>query len=171
MSDFALLASTDGKTLNGGNDNDIAYDSRHKHLQVDLNADPPHMNVYTENRLTAIAVNSTPGNYVEEVLVSIDHKLPFVPRCAVYFYVSNAPVGNTNIGQYVGSHFYLSGTSGSISDVIFYRVNETKFEIVHANQNILSGTGYTSDGPQWQFRVKYMIQNNADSAPYLGPLV
>lgn len=142
----------------GGNlrDDGAEYDSTRKHILIDPKANPKHMDILTMSGGSAFAGDNVQR---EETLFSIEHELPFIPKCMVYFYVTDAPALHVaSIGQYIGDDFPMSGT-GAFTDVIYYTVDQTHFKIKHQHQS--QGGSGASQANQWQFRIKYMITNNS----------
>lgn len=152
MSELGLFVATPGTSLP---ENKLDFDSRRKHLLVDLNITPKHFDVI---HLTGTNITS-PGGSVEtsEILFSIPHKLPYIPKIETYIFVS----GDFNLYAGSGSYyrtFYPYSGSGGISDIVRGEVDATNYYIKHSITAL--GGAATSTAASSPLEIKYYIFSN-----------
>jgi hypothetical protein len=149
----------DGKWLN---------DSRLPKLLIDLDKDPPHVDVIeTLAGGTKWFVGAGQVKQYEETLFEIEHKLPFKPTFYCYFYTKDVPSGfSASIGQYTFQHaFMLSNAIGLGEEGLYAGVTDTTFYIKHfLNANPLSDT--TFYGSDFKYRIRFELINR--EALYTG---
>lgn len=138
------------------------YTTLRRHLHVDMEADPPHLDI-VELRGTNIAASQ--GSFALETLLTIKHGLPFKPHCMGYFYVKDHTTDPSIVGAYADGAYYYSGAAGTIEDKIFWDADDTNFYIQHRLDNFsVSGT-VTSTAARFLMRVKYFIFSNPHAKP------
>lgn len=150
MSGVGILIVPDGSDINDGVP---IYDSRNRHMLVDLEANPKHLDVVDIVPGTALALAGGLNEYHEEVLISIDHNLSFRPTVWVYF----TDLGGTGYGQ---DFYFFSGSAGTFADALAHRESEDKVEIFHYVQDYANNTIWTSPAPNYKFRIKYFVFSN-----------
>lgn len=155
MAQPGLLIAQDGTSIQQGL---FVYDSRNKHMQVNLLADPPHVQVYTVQP-TAIATSSgTPNWFASETLATIKHNLPYRPRvfgfCYIYSY--DGAFTDSSVGQY-GEQVYFG--FGAIDDYMYVVADDTNVYIKHDVQDYFN-LGYTSTATHQVVKVKILICSN-----------
>ena len=154
MSNYGLVIAREGGTIQPGEEPD--FDSRRKHLLVDLNASPKHFDIVA---LTGTALSISAGGSASETLLTIPHKLPYIPKVETYIYIDDESGFNfqTGSGSYFRTFYPYSGSLGSVSDLVQGSADATNYYIKHT----LSGaTAYTSDANTKPVKVKYFIFSN-----------
>lgn len=142
-------------------ESDPEYDTRRKKLHVQAKTDPKHLDIIHLTGGTAFPGN---GTIYTETLFQIKHELPFIPNCLVYFFIEDAPISDSAfqfIGQYVKNEFYMSGTSGGLTDIIYYNIDDQYFYIKHQfATSPFNPDPQPSTANQFKFKIKYIITSN-----------
>ena len=152
MADLGLFISQQGKNISSS---DLDFDSRRRHLLIDLDASPEHVGVIS---LTGTNITST-GAEVSETLFTIPHGLPYIPKVETYFFVSGSFNLYAGAGSYYRGFFPYSGSTGTYFDRIVGEVDDTNFYIRHKIVALLGPT-FTSDAASYPLQVKYLIFSN-----------
>lgn len=152
MSDIGLFIAKSGKTIQDG---DLDFDSRRKHLLIDLKGNPVH---FAAVDLTGTNLSVGIGASATETLLTIPHHLPYIPKIETYFFVS----GNWNLYAGSGAYyrtFYPYTTGGLVTDIVVGEVDATNYYIRH---NVIAGPvdPYTSTAASFPLKVKYYIFSN-----------
>lgn len=151
--DFGILIAEDGDSIK----HRAKVDSRRKTLILDLEADPPHMQIITTTGGSTYTDTGTGRS--RDVLFSMDHELGFAALADVYFYVKTVDGSTTdpNVNEYGGEAYFLSGTLGTYADIISYEVDVDEFRIVHYFDRFGFDTGIVSPAPNYLFQIKFYI--------------
>jgi hypothetical protein len=153
MSDVGLFIASANTTVS---DNELDFDSRRKHLLVDLDASPRHFDIVN---LTGTNISTPDGSYREEILLTIPHHLPYTPKVETYIFVS----GNFNLyagsGSYYRTYYPYSGSSPT-SDLVIGSADATNYYIKHT---LVSPGAYTSNAASFPLQIKYYIFSNRGS--------
>ena len=176
MSEYGIIVAADNSDLSRPG---RKVDSRKPRWSVDLEANPPHMNIITTaGGLTAFNDSpSTPGNLSQqETLLSVKHHLDFTPLCLVYFYVLSYNGNSVAVPakDYASGAYIMSGSVGTLNDDISYEADTSEFRIVHRMDTYGFGTNYNSTAPNFQIQVKYYIMPidmQTSIYRYMGPLL
>lgn len=156
MSDkYGILIAEDGQTIRNARNK---IDSRRRTLILDLEADPAHMQIvdlfggsqYTDSGGTGRS---------QDVLYTLNHKLGFAPLVDCYFYVT-AVDGSTSglaVGGYGNGVYFLSGSAGTLADVLSFEADKKDLRIVHNFDRYGNATGFVSPAPRYRFNVKFYI--------------
>ena len=145
----------------GNVEQDIAYDSRKKHLLADLSQPQKHLDIldnFTPG--TALALTGVINDYKEEVLFTIPHHLGFQPYVLGYFFIKSISGDVSQGGGYSANTYFFSGSAGTFEDSIKVRANTTNFQIVHVLQDFGFSTTWNSPAPTYSMRIKYFIYSN-----------
>ncbi len=156
MSELGLYIAKAGESVH---DNELDFDSRNKHLLVDLNAKPKHFDVLDITGTALASAGTGSGSIARETLFQIAHGLPYVPKIEIYFFDS----GNWNL--YAGSGSYFRGTyyyeahyGPGTFDIIYGQADATYFYIKH---DYFSSAGPSNSvAPTYPLKVKYYIFSN-----------
>jgi hypothetical protein len=160
---YGILIAEDGKRINHGRNK---VDSRRPRLNVDLEADPPHMQIRELFAGTALADPGGTSDIVQkETLFAMEHHYDFTPLAFAYFYVEQYSPDPAQVGGYSGDYYVMSGSAGTIFDAITYEVDQDGFRIIHRLESYGFSTGYQSPAPQYKFKVKFYIMATATGIP------
>lgn len=154
MTDLGLFIAKDGTAIS---DHKLQFDSRRKHLLVDLNIVPKHFDIV---ELTGTNLSTPDGSPVEETLLTIPHRLPYIPKVETYIFVS----GDFNLYAGSGSYyrtFYPYTTTGGIFDLVTGSADATNYYIKHT---LAASGAYTSDAADFPLQIKYYIFSNQGSS-------
>lgn len=158
MADFGIFIAKPGTIIS---DNSFDFDSRRKHLLVDLDANPKHFDVLS---ITGTAIHSTgSGNTATENLLQIAHGLPYIPKIETYIFDS----GNFNLyagsgSYYRGRYYYNSLYGPAVTDTIYGFVDATYYYIKH-DFTVAAAGGGNSTAPSYPLKIKYYIFSNKGS--------
>lgn len=155
MSEFGILIAEDGQNIKNGRNK---VDSRRKTLIVDLEADPPHLQVVEMSGGNSYTDSGGNGRQ-QDVLFRMDHKLNFAPLVDCYFYVLSVD-GNTAdsaAGGYAGAFYPLSGSLGTLFDGLSFEADKKELRIMHYFDKYGFNTGFVSPANRFKFRVKFYI--------------
>lgn len=151
-----ILIAEDGMGVSQG---EYKFDSRARHLPIDLEASPRHYDIVEMAGGTALGIAANSTETKQETLLEIPHKLGYTPFCIAYFYIisKNGNAVSAPAGNYSGDFYPYSGSLGTLSDFITYKVNRESFRIIHYLNGSGLGPAYTSDANTYQLRIKYYI--------------
>lgn len=155
MSEFGILIAEDGKNIREGRNK---VDSRRKTLILDLEADPAHMQIVEVGGGNSYTDGGGNGRSLD-LLSTIKHNLGFAPLVDCYFYVQSYD-GNSSAspaGGYAGDFYPMSGSAGTLADIISFEADKTEIRLVHYFDKYGFATGYTSDAPKYKFKVKFYV--------------
>lgn len=145
----------------------LRFQTDNPHFQVSLLAEPPHLDIPDDFRGgTAFLVSS--GNISTETLMAIPHHLPYTPEVQAYLYAVsyNGSTTDPKAGLYSADNLVLSGSAGTIADVLYIEVDNQNLYIKHSTENFFA-PDYTSDADKYMIRLKYYIfSNNSHVASY-----
>lgn len=140
----------------------LVFSSETNQLKVDVKANPPHLgfgSLPTMANLTT--TNASP--IAREVLLEIEHFLPFNPSVSCYMHVANTPIDDAYlIGRYVVDFLRLGGS------LVYIEANERFVRVYHDKYH-----AFTTGAPATQtevemelfdIRIKWLISN----ARYVG---
>jgi hypothetical protein len=154
MTNLGLFIAKQNSTIS---DNGLDFDSRHKHLLVDLDIKPKHFDI---TNLTGTNISST-GPETTETLFTIAHGLTYTPKIETYIFVS----GNFNLytgsGSYYRTYYPYSGTSGVYFDRVVGEADSLNYYIRHRIST--SGGAFTSNAASFPLQIKYYIFSNQGS--------
>ena len=152
---YGILIAEDGQSIRSARNK---VDSRRKTLIVDLEADPPHMDI-VETLGGNTYTDSGGTGRTQDLLYSMKHKLGFAPLVDCYFYVVSVDNATTDsaVDGYGSGVYFLSGSSGTVIDALTFEADKTDFRIVHNFDKHGFTTGFVSPAPRFKFRVKFYI--------------
>lgn len=154
MTDTGIFIAKDGTNVSS---NDLQFDSRNKHLLVDLDASPKHFDVIN---LTGTNLSST-GPEVSETLFTIPHKLSYVPKIETYIFVNGRFNLYTGSGSYYRTLYPYSGGGAGYYDRVIGEVDNTNYYIRHKIST--AGSPFTSNAASFPLQIKYYIFSNQGS--------
>lgn len=156
MSDrFGLIIAEDGNTTK---DLPAKLDSRTKHIIVDLERTPTHLQLI--DPMTRGTVLANDGSRHQETLGNpIKHNLGYTPLVFTYFqllaFETTGGLGyNSIVGGYSGDYYNIGGT-GTITDFFTVEADNTEVRLVHLQDG--PNIGYVSQAPFYKFKVKLYI--------------
>lgn len=144
-----------GKSL--GN---VTYNTSNKHLILNVNAQPKHLDVFDTVPGTALALAGGLNEYHEEILLTINHGLGFKPTVLMYFYVLADTADITQNNRYGADQYFFSGSAGTFADILTHREDANKVELFHYVQDYGFNTIWTSPAPNFTMRIKYFVFSN-----------
>jgi hypothetical protein len=153
---WGMKFSETGKPVS--DDRNLIYTSDRNQFKVDVKADPPHLGLL-DPMPTMTNLTTTTTNYLaSEILLRVEHHMPFTPSVSVYMNVIDTPTDYAFlIGTYVVDLLRLGGT------LIYADADETYFYIRHDkyhNFNMGSPATQTeTDLEQFNIRAKWLISN------------
>ncbi len=141
-----LLIAKDGFNID---DNEFQFDSRRKHLLVDLDAKPKHFDTVD---ITGTNISAT-GTTTYETLLTIAHGLNYKPKVETYIFDS----GTWNLYSGSGSYYrgYYPYIPGSGVDIIYGEADATNYYIKHSITSL--GPPLTSTAASFPLKIKYYI--------------
>ncbi len=166
MSDYGLAIARDGKNMGDGA---WKFDSRKKKWTVDVNADPKHVRLFEMNGGTKFVLDAAMTLYTDEILLRVEHKMPWPPKFLCYFYYIDAPLGFADSIGYYGFNnaFMLSNNISAGGEGLWAEVDATYFYIKHYAETYGAGAGNTTFyGSDYNFRIKFELLNQ--KAIFLG---
>lgn len=165
-SDFGIAIAADRQTMRDGR---WQNDTRKKKWTVDVEHDPPHLQIIGDpdkgevfDGGTKFTLDKGSSVYLEETLFTIKHGMPFPPAFLCYFYTRDAPSGlSAIIGQYQQNRAtMLTNAVGVGQEGLFAGVNDTHFYIKHFVETFGLGSGnHTFYGSDFKFRVRFELLN------------
>lgn len=168
MTDSGLLVFGQTGSPTG---NDAAYDSRKGRMQTALQDKPSKLAIIDNLPAGTALVSSTSAQQREVIVLPIKHNLPYTPEVFMYFYAKsyNKSITDTHAGAYMGGTFILSGSAGTVFDILTCEVDSKEVRIVHTLDDFGFGGGYVSDAPSYVMRIKhYITSNDSHVSSYTG---
>lgn len=167
-SNFGIATAQDRKSMQDGR---WQNDTRKTKWTVDLDQDPPHLQIIeTLPGGTKITANTGESTLFEETLFVMKHGMPFPPAFLCYFYTKDAPSGySTFIGQYEQNRAtMLTNSIGIGQEGLWAEVDDTYFYIKHFVETFAFGAGadHVFFGDDYKFRVRFELLNQ--KAHYTG---
>lgn len=156
MSDkYGILIAEDGKNIRNGRNK---VDSRRRTLILDLEADPPHMQIVEITGGNSYTDSGGEGRS-QDLLFDMKHKLGYAPLVDCYFYVTSVDGATTNpaVGGYGNGAYFLSGSAGTLADTVSFEADKDTFRLVHNFDKYGNTTGFVSPAPRYKFKVKFYI--------------
>ena len=142
-------------------------DSRKQKWTIDVDRDPPPLDVIERPGGTKFVMDTGAVDYKEEIIFSIKHKMPFPPAFLCYFYTIDGPHA-VLIGRYTQNRAFMTYNAFSIGEEgMFAEVDEEYFYIKHFAETFGFGSGnHTFYGDDFTYRIRYELLNQ--KALYLG---
>jgi hypothetical protein len=156
MSDkYGILIAEDGQSIRNARNK---LDSRRRTLILDLEADPPHMQIVEVGGGNSYTDSGGTGRS-QDLLFSMKHKLGFAPLVDCYFYVASVDNATTDsaVTGYGSQVYFLSGSAGTLADTVSFEATKEEFKLVHNFDKYGFTTGFVSPAPRYKFRVKFYI--------------
>lgn len=154
-----IIIAEDGKDVEQG---EFKFDTKKRHLPIDLEALPRHYDIAEMAGGTAITISAGDSSVHQETLLTVPHKLGYTPFVFMYVYVIsyNGNSVSSPAGDYIPDAYYYSGASGTIQDILTFKVDASNFKIIHyATVFSFFGGAHTSDANLYQLRIKYYISS------------
>lgn len=163
--DSGILIAEDNKAIQDG---DIAQDTRLKRWAVDVERDPPHLQVIERRGGTKWTLNTNNEYYIEEAIFTLKHGMPFPPAFLCFFRTIDGPDVSA-IDAYTQDHaFMLYNAIGLGEEGLYAKVDDENFYIMHFVETFgfLGSGDHTFYGDDFLFRIRFELLNQP--AFYLG---
>lgn len=140
------------------------YDTRKKKLTVDVNIEPPHLNIIESlSGGTKFSVAAADTSLKEETLLTIPHQLGFKPMFLVYFYPTKTPdLFSGSLRQYSINMAFMLYNAIALGDE-WLEADADNINLYIKHKAIRFGFGgpdpYVFYGSDYTYRIRYMIFN------------